>query len=91
MTDDSSSVLSSDNPRKLSSASVEHQITVELGYCCELFFWRRFEHLSNHLIAVRLGMEVATIRRHRRRYNEGLFKCKRKGTKCVLYQMGGAK
>ena len=66
--------------RKLSSSSVEHQITVELGYCCEAGFWQLFSHVSEHLISIRLGMTIATIRRHRRWYKEGILRCHKRKT-----------
>lgn len=50
-----------DNPRK---DTVNYTITVDLGYCCEGYFFRRF--LENDLIALRLGVMQDTVVRHRR-------------------------
>ena len=60
------------NPRP---NTVEYLITEGLGYCCEWFFWTRFEHLPADLIAARLGVIDSTIRRHRQWYHEGRFQC----------------
>lgn len=74
------SELPADNPRP---NTVEHLIVVGLGYCCEWFFWTRFEHIPADLVAARLGVTDDTVRRHRLWYRDGRFKCKCK-TSCMV-------
>jgi len=47
-----------------------------LGYCCEWFFWTRFNRVLTGVIALRLGVTDRTIRRHRVTHERGDYECK---------------
>ena len=68
--------LSEHNPRKQAKKnSVAYTITVDLGYCCERFFFLRYT--DTELVALRLGVTPDTIRRHKKCLREGKICCTR--------------
>lgn len=71
------------NSRKLSAnnsseelplRTMEQLITNGLGYCCEWFFLELYDDAE--LIALRLGISIATVQRHQLWKRRGKMTCK---------------
>ena len=58
-----------------------------LGYCCEWVFWARFQEVPDLLIAARLGVTDRTVRRHRKKFKEGAWKCCKQAN-CMKSKLG---
>lgn len=64
-------------------------ITINLGYCCEYFFFTRYTNTA--LIAARLGVNRTAVNRHKRELQPceqkpNCMKCYLKETPCVTTQ-----
>lgn len=73
--------LSPHNPRE---NTIDFLITKGLGYCCESLFFSLYSDAD--LIAARLGVTVATVRRHKLWLRQGKLTCRSKAD-CQLVQI----
>ena len=54
--------------------TIEHMITVYLGYCCIWAFFKR--NSQTDMIATRLGVSDRAVRYRKAEFNSGFYSCK---------------